>query len=490
MTTYRSRFVLAAVILLTTLQPAAIAGLAELQQSVVRIVNHSQRGDWASPWDSSGVREISGSGFVIEDGLIMTNAHVVSDSRLLLIQTNDNPDVHVAEVVYIAHDCDLALIRPVEQDVLVGIPALRFGELPELGATVDTLGFPVGGLQVSSTRGVISRIEHQLYVHSGVDVHVAVQTDAAINAGNSGGPVLRSSEVVGVAFQTNAELQSVGYFIPPEVIERFLLDVQDGRYDGYPELGVSDANMLNPAYRNFVGMADHETGVAIHEVTPGFSAAGFLQDGDILLAVNGLLVANDGTVPNEPSRIPFGLLIDRMQIGEVVKLRLLRNHSRLELSIPLHGNSAFSQRAHAYDRLPRYLVYGGLVFVELERETLKTFGVNWNYDAPIELLTEYLIRPIGEPELFRQSRVVLLRRLKHQVNADFAYFRDQVVERVNGTTITNLDDLVMTLEQQDTEFQVFEFSTSSRIGVLVRRSAEAAGAEILESYGIEQDRRL
>lgn len=490
MTTYRYRLILAVVIPLTTFQPAVAAGLEVLQQSVVRIVNHSQRGDWASPWDSSLVGEVSGSGFVIEGGLVMTNAHVVSDSRLLLIQTNNNPDTHVAEVVFIAHDCDLALIRPVEEGALADIPPLRFGELPELGATVDTLGFPAGGLRVSSTRGVVSRIEHQLYVHSGIDVHVAVQTDAAINAGNSGGPVMRGSEVVGVAFQTDIELQNVGYFIPPEVIERFLLDVKDGHYDGYPELGVDEANLVNPAFRSFVGLDDNETGVAIHGVTPGCSAEGLLLDGDIVLAVNDRLVANDGTVSDEHTRIPFGLLVDRMQIGETVTLHILRDGSRLELKIPLHGCPMLRRRAHAYDRLPRYLVYGGLVFVELELETLKTFGENWNYDAPTALLTEFLVRPLREPELIQQARVVLLRRLKHPVNADFAYFRNQVVERVNGQTITSLDDLVSTLDRQDAEFQVFEFSTGNRVGVLVRRSAEAAGAEILESYGIEQDRRL
>ena len=490
MTVYRYRFLLTAVILLTSIQPAVAAGIEELQQSIVRIVNHSQRGNWSSPWDASMVGEMSGSGFVIEGGLIMTNAHVVSDSRLLLIQTNNNPDVHVAEVVYIAHDCDLALIRPVEEGVLAGIPYLSFGELPELGATVDTLGFPAGGLRVSSTRGVVSRIEHQLYVHSGIDVHVSVQTDAAINAGNSGGPVMRGDEVVGVAFQTDLELQNVGYFIPPEVIERFLLDVKDGRYDGYPELGIDEANMLNPAFRSFAGLNDDETGVVIHRVAPGCSAEGLLQEGDLILAVSDLLVANDGTVSDEHSRLPFGLLVDRMQIGETVILDILRDGSRLKVNIPLRGNRLFQQRAHAYDRLPRYLVYGGLVFVELERETLKTFGGNWNFDAPTALLAEFLVRPLSEPELMQQTRVVLLRRLKHPVNADFAYFRNQVVERVNGKAITSLDELVSALEQQDADFQVFEFTTGSRLGVLQRHSAEAAGPEILESYGIEQDRRL
>ena len=109
--------------------------------------------------------------------------------------------------------------------------------------------------------------------------------------------------------------------------------------------------------------------------------------------------------------------------------------------------------------------------------------------TPRSLLGEFLIRPFFKPELRLQERVVLLRRLKHPVNADLAWFRDQVVQRVNGREIASLDDLVDTLEHSDGEFQVFEF-TSRRVGVLDRLKVEAANEEILERYGIQQDRNL
>ncbi len=64
-----------------------------------------------------------------------------------------------------------------------------------------TYGFPLGGQDVSSTAGIVSRIESRRYVHSGADSHLVVQTDAAINPGNSGGPVVQDGKVVGVAFQ-------------------------------------------------------------------------------------------------------------------------------------------------------------------------------------------------------------------------------------------------------------------------------------------------
>jgi S1-C subfamily serine protease len=470
--------------------PALGAKRAGTERSVVRIVNFSQRGDWFSPWNVSKVVESSGSGFIIEGGLVLTNAHVVSDSRLLLLQAHNDPEPHVAEVLHVAHDCDLALIRPVEPGPLDAVPSLRFGGLPELGSTVDTLGYPAGGSQLSSTRGVVSRIEEQLYVHSGKDLHLTVQTDAAINPGNSGGPVVQEGRVVGVAFQANLDLESVGFFIPMEVIERFLRDVEDGRYDGYPELGVNTSSMENPAARAHAGLEDGESGVRVDSVYRGTSADERIREGDILLAVNGRPVANDGSVADGDFRIPFGLLVDRIQIGGRVSIRVLRDGSRLDLEIPLQGYPAAESRGHIYDRRPRYYVYGGLVFVALNRETLKTYGADWQYEADKGLLHDFFVRPAFEPELLLQERVVLLRRLTHPVNADMAWYRNEAVERVNGREITSLDVLVETLENHDGDYHFIEFANVRRFGVLDRRKAEDAHDEILERYGIEEDRNL
>ncbi len=475
---------------------AAAASLAPagapppIEASVVRLVNYQQRGNWYAPWDLSGVQESSGSGFVIAGGVVMTNAHVVSDSRLLAIFLHNDPQPHLARVDQVAHDCDLALVRPVEEGLLDGAPALEIGGLPALRSTVETFGYPAGGSQVSSTRGVVSRIEAQVYVHSGADRHLTGQTDAAINPGNSGGPVVQDGRVVGVAFQAIADLQSVGYFIPTEVVERFMRDVADGRYDGYPELGAQTATMDNPAARRRAGMADGETGTLVESVWPKSSADGRLLPDDVLLAIDGRDIANDGTVLDGDLRIPFGLLVDRRQIGESVRLRVLRSGERSDLDVPLAGYPWVRGHANAYDRLPRYYVYAGLVFVPLDLEVMKTFGQDWPAQADRALLYQFLFRPMEEPALLTEERVVLLRRLDHPVNADLAWFRNLAVERVNGKPIRRLEDLVEAIESNRGPFQVIEFSDYRRLGVLDREAADRANREILERYGVPRDRRL
>ncbi|MFQ5717958.1 MAG: PDZ domain-containing protein [Acidobacteriota bacterium] len=470
--------------------PAQDAHAAGTDASVVRIVNSSQHGDWYSPWDVTRVAELTGSGFVIDGGLVMTNAHVVSDSRLLLIQVRNDPEPHVAEIVFIAHDSDLALIRPTDPEALATIKPLRFGRPPELGSTVDTIGYPAGGLQVSSTRGVVSRIEDQLYVHSGKDSHLTVQTDAAINPGNSGGPVVQRGRVVGVAFQASLDLESVGFFIPLEVIHRFLDDVSDGHYDGYPELGAITSSLQNPAARTRAQLDPGETGVRVDRVYGGTSATGILRPGDVLLSVDGRLVGNDGSVPDDGRRIPFGLLVDRMQIGDNLAVRVMRGGERVGLTVPLADFPAVASQGHVYDQHPRYLIYGGLVFVPINRETMQTYGSSWRQDADKELLHEYFMRPLFDPDAYLHPRVLLLRRLAHPVNADMAWYRNEVVDRVDGRTINSLAELAETLDSFTGKFHLIEFAHHGRFAVLDREKAEQARDEIREHYGIREDRHL
>jgi S1-C subfamily serine protease len=466
------------------------AGPAAVESSVVRIVNYSQRGDWYSPWDVSAVTPGVGSGFVVEGGLVLTNAHVVSDSRMLLLFLHNDPNPHPASVLRVGHDCDLALVRPEDDGLLKHVAALRLGGLPRLGSAVETFGYPMGGHLVSSTRGVVSRIAEQLYVHSGIDRHIAIQTDAAINPGNSGGPVVQEGRVVGVAFQALPDLQSIGYCIPTEVVERFLHDVADGRYDGYPDLGVSTSGLDNPAPRRKAGMADGETGARVDFVYPGSSADSLVREGDILLAVDGRPVANDESVAEDDRRFPFGLLVDRRQIGESITLRLLRAGERREVTVPLKATRIAASLGNVYDRLPRYFVYAGLVFVPLDREMLKTYGGQWLQTADRPLLYEYLFRPLMEPALFLDERVVLLRRLDHPVNANLSWYRNVAIERINGRRIGRLEDVVDALEKHAGDYHLIELSDFRRIEVLDRKAAERANEEILRRYGVPKDRRL
>jgi hypothetical protein len=337
----------------------------------------------------------------------------------------------------------------------------------------------------------VSRIEVQPYVHSAMDSHLTVQTDAAINPGNSGGPVVQDEKVVGVAFQGSPGLENVGFFIPTEVVRHFLEDAADGVYDGYPDLGVLTSNLENPAARARAGMRNDESGVSVDFVFQGSSADGHLVEGDVILAVEGETVANDGTVGTDGLRFDFSILADRLQSGEKLSLTVLRGGRRFDMQLPLFPLEAYRRRyANIFDRLPRYYVYAGLVFVPLNMETLKTYGGQWRTTASKPLVHEHLYRPLVEPTRLEREPVILLRVLDHPVNMDLAWRRSILVERVNGRTIDGLDALVEAFETHGGDHHVIEFGESGEFDVLDRLATDRAHPEILKLYGVFEDRRL
>src|SRR3990172_1206939 len=103
-----------------------------IERSVVRVVTYMQRASWFSPWDVEPVTSGVGTGFLVEGGGVLTNAHVVADARMVLLFLYGDPEPHEARVVAAAHDADLALIEPVDRSLIDGVPRLSLGGLPGL----------------------------------------------------------------------------------------------------------------------------------------------------------------------------------------------------------------------------------------------------------------------------------------------------------------------------------------------------------------------
>ncbi|MEN7972296.1 MAG: trypsin-like peptidase domain-containing protein [Verrucomicrobiota bacterium] len=463
---------------------------AETADSVVKIVNQYNRFSWYTPWASGSTGKGTGSGFVISGNRIMSNAHVVSDAAMLLVYFHNDPQPYPARVVAIGHDCDLAILELEDKSRIAEVPALEFNGLPALRSRVVTYGYPSGGKLISSTVGVVSRIEPQSYVHAGTSHFLAAQTDAAINPGNSGGPVIQDGKVVGVAFQGNKKLENMGFFIPIQIIEHFLTDIEDGEYDGFPDPGIRAANLENPAARTYAGMKKEETGIRVEYIYHGSSPEHILQPDDIITAVDGYAVANDGTVDWNGMRINCMYLADFKQIGETIRYDIIRGEERLAIDVKLNNYNPSAARAHLYDQKPTYYIYAGLVFASLNRETLKTYSDNWIVEAPQELVYETYYRPLVEHDYFDTKRVVQIRRLDHEVNAEETRFLYRIIKSVNETPIRTLQDLADAFEKNKADQHVIRFEQGNRITVLDREKADAAHEEILQQYAIPKDRRL
>src|SRR5438270_6713366 len=278
-----------------------------VQQSLVRITSTEVAPDYRAPWNAGMLARGVGAGFVIEGNRIMTNAHVVSNSRYLTVERDGDPNKYPAKVLFVAHDCDLALITVDSPNFYKNMLPLKFGGIPELESTVSAYGYPIGGERMSVTTGIVSRIDFQLYTHSSIVQHLAIQISAQINPGNSGGPVMPKTKVVGVAFQgySGDVAQGVAYMVPTPVINRFLKDVSDGRYDGYVDLGITYGKLQNPAQRRYLGLEDDGRGVVVNTVIEAGSAGKVLKQGDVLRSIDDHPIGSDAFVELEGGRAEF-----------------------------------------------------------------------------------------------------------------------------------------------------------------------------------------
>lgn len=483
----------AALVLLAPAAPFALQAAewdeAEIEPAVIFIEVTTQRGDWYTPWQRARPSRASGSGFLIGPGLVLTNAHIVSDAKQIILRRNGDSMPYLATVAHIAHDSDLALLRVADGNFWRGIVPLQLGGLPSLRTHVRTYGFPAGGEKISRTEGVVSRIEFVTYLHSGADAHLAIQTDSAINPGNSGGPVVQDGRVVGVAFQTNTSLNDVGFFIPTPVVKRFLLDVEDGRYEGYGEMGIVASQMINPAHRRYLHMPDAMTGVVVDRILRGTSAEGFLQEGDVLTSLEGQPIRSDGTIDYFGHSLNFEQIAEEKQVGEWLSFSVWREKKLVEVRFPLKEFEDGKRVRAMFDTLPSYVIYSGFVFMVLDQEYLSIFG-NYRENAKKTLLYEHFFRRTEVPGAQDRQAVVISRILPHRINSAYRGRRNTIVSTINGVEIRRLADVPQALLSGDGQFLTIEIAKSEIVILLDRQKAARAHEEILATYGIPQDSRL
>ncbi|MEY2493993.1 MAG: hypothetical protein QOJ45_485 [Verrucomicrobiota bacterium] len=458
----------------------------KVQKSLVRITATEVEPDYRAPWNSGGVQRGIGAGFVIEGNRIMTNAHVVSNSRYLTVERDGDPNKYPATVLFVAHDCDLALLKVSSPDFFKNMTPLTFGGIPELESTVSAYGYPLGGERMSVTTGIVSRIDFQLYTHSSIDSHLAIQISAQINPGNSGGPVMQDAKVVGVAFQgySGDVAQGVAYMIPTPVIRRFLKDIEDGHYDRYVDLGITPIKLQNPAQRHSLGLKDDDRGVLVGTVIAAGPAANSLQAGDVLLTIDDHPIASDGTVELEGSRVDMPEVVERKFKGDKVKLDIWRDKKPLTVTIELGTVWPYLYLAHGYDVRPRFVVYGGLLFQPLSLDLIDAYQPT---DVRIRHYFDYFV--IEQIYLEHPEVVILTNILPDPTNTYLAAYRASIVDEVNGKKIRKLNDLAAAFAEKADRFVIRMIGDGPPL-VLDPKEVESARERINKRYNVVVEQNL
>ena len=469
-------------------QPAV--NMADAYRGIVKIEVVSCTPDYETPWQGGRYGRGTGTGFLVAPGLFMTNAHVVANAEKIDISLFADARRIPARVRFVAHDADLALLEIEDTQAFEHVPCLEFSEeMPQLEDTVRAIGYPIGGNRLSVTRGIVSRVDTIPYAHPRNIAHLALQVDAAINPGNSGGPVLKDDKVIGVAFQGLQQANSTGYVIPMPVIRHFLKDVEDGHYDGYVEMGAQFLPLENKAMRRHYGLEDNGLGCLVADLVKGGSCDSALQIGDVVLAVNGLPVDATAMIELEGVRVRLEELAERAFAGDKVQFTIIRKGEVMQTEATMAPLSSIQVLSRRYDELPRYVVFGGLVFQPLN------FNVVQEHQIPSAHVMVELDRfTRGGESASKEDMVLLTRSLPDEVNARFSDTGRGIVTRVNGVEVRGLAHLHSLLYPVDgqprPEYTVIELADAARPLVIDNAAVDAANTRIAERYNIPASSRL
>lgn len=447
--------------------------------------------NFSLPWQRRRQERSSGSGFCIDAKrrVVLTNAHCVEWHAQVKLQRRGSDTKHLAKVLSVGWECDLAVLTVEEDEFWEGLQAVQLsGKIPHLEDDVLCVGFPVGGDTISVTSGVISRIEVTTYTQASAEL-LGIQIDAAINSGNSGGPAFNGDgECVGVAFQSMGadEAENIGYVIPTVVVTHFLNDLlKHGKYTGFPTLGVEIQTMENTTLRESYSMGPKQKGVLVSRVLPTASAAKVLEAGDVLLAFDGEQIGNDGTVRfRKHERVMYSWLVAQKFYGEHAKLTVLRGGKQLELKIDNFSPEAALVPIHLFNKPrpgPSYFIVAGLVFTSLSESFLESeFGAEWEHKAPVEMV-KWATQEHAEAS--DQQLVVLTQVLAHELTMGYESLENLRLVSVGEEKVRNLQQAMELVGACTEGFLRLGLQHNLQL-ILKAKAAREATEEVLEKHGI------
>jgi len=517
-----------------------------MEKSIVQIFGDFTEKSYVSPWSRSKIVRGTGTGFCVElDGFntpkgvkqkfILTNAHCVDGTTHINIRKSNSSKMWLGKIEAVAFECDLALLsvktsdhekfpnskpktnqktkskkpnsqkpntktnqktKPNMDDFWNDLPAVEFAHMPEKLSRAYVYGYPFGGYNVSITKGVVNRISIVPYYMS--TRVIAIQIDAPINFGNSGGPAFNDEgKVIGVAFSGEDDTisQNMGYIIPSLIVEYFFRRIQNEKtFYGICDLGICAQNLSNQTLREYHDLKPQHTGILINGTMRIGAASGILETNDILMKIGDVNIDNDGTISlkellshyafskdeNEylktfkmEERIPYNNLISLMLPNDKVELTILRKGVKKNVTVTTKIRP-FLVPILSYQLEPSYYIIGGLIFVPLSYmfidEKIATGEYVYNL---IEIADGSIMEDIDE------QIIVLSSILNTDLTEDYKT-SNYVLSSINGKKPVNLKHLKKLVDSEKGKFLKFDFKDSAESIIINNEDAKKYTKEIIK----------
>ena len=460
--------------------------------SLVRVRASIQQYDQFRPWQKKSPYGLNGTGIVLPGGKVLATAALVANRTEVGLEKPGSAEKCAAEVEAIDYEANLALLQPTDKNFLKGFAGVVLGPALRAGDKTEVWQLERNGEMLRNQAEILSAgvgrypSDEAGFLLYGVRVSLPKRDDSYTL------PLMKDGQLAGMMMGYDRDSQE-GTAIPIPMIEHFLKDAADGKYEGFPTLGVSWSTLRDPNLREEV-MAPKSGGLLLTRVNPrGTAGRAGLKEGDVLLSVDGFKLDEDGNYRDSlygPTAVG-NLIRTKPTVGSVARFRISRNGKEMDLvgTYDRKAREEVSIPTLQFDQAPKFLVVGGLVFQELTGVYLQEWGDKWSERAPQRLVEYFTFQQEKRPD--PDKKVVFLSQvLPSPITLGYLQLSGLVLEKMNGREIKNLAELAKAVDEISSGDIVFEFRDEPGKLILQADGLPAISEKIGKDYGLPALRRL
>ncbi|RJQ86198.1 MAG: PDZ domain-containing protein [Desulfobacteraceae bacterium] len=459
---------------------------ATAQQSLVRVTVTSQNYVFHRPWQQRRPVTQTAIGVLTPGGQVLVNGLLVADHRYIELETIDTQQKQQARVAVVDYEANLALLEPIDTGFLSGRKPLPLADEAALGERLTVWQVKPNG-DIVASEGQVTSVELGAFTQDNFFLTYRLNSTLQYRFNNMTLPVVKGRALSGLVLRHSQSGQPIEV-IATSVIRHFLMDAMNGTYRGFPTAGFHYGLMLDPQLRRYIGLPQSYSGIYVQKVIKGSPAdrAG-LQAGDVVVRMGDYAVSNSGQFdhPLYGRTSLVHLLRTFYHVGDMVALQVFRGGRTLDLGVTLdhRGPDDYLVPPYSVDKIPEYLIVGGMVLQELTMSYLREYGGDWAVSAPIHLLyyqqhQDYLN---GDG---REKIVILSDVIPTPYTVGYERLSNLVILSVNGRKIRNLDDVRTALAAPVDGFLKIEVQQHPKVLYLDPKEIPLIHQMITQRYGI------
>ncbi len=420
--------------------------------STIWVTATEQKFNFLQPWEKTAPQRKRGIGTLIEGNRLVIGADLIANTTFIELERPIDGAKTTGKVIARDYEANLAIVVPVEnaEEFFKNNTPIEITDNLAVGDNVAIWQLEAEGSPVI-TSGVINRAEigrytvpHRSFLRFNVRIGLENKT------GGYSLPVIHGGKLAGVLLTYNSDEQ-VARVIPGQILSQFLTDLEDGNYQGFPNLGIATVQLTDDQFRHYLGLERSGDGVFVSTIEPGSCADEVgIKVGDVLTSMDGRPIDRRGNYTDEAfGKLGFAHLISSRAVGDKVKIDLIRDGKALQVEATLKHKSPseYIVDPFLFDRGPNFIMAGGLLFQELTRDYLTSFR-DWEKNAPFNL--QYVLANpesvLDENDDPSGRKVVFLSyAIPTPATIGYERIRGKIIDKVNGKRITRIEDLASAL---------------------------------------------